>query len=120
MSGSHRSVVWSGLSACTGTCCSMQTIDRLLIKIRRRETPWADRLYRLAKGLRAIHMPVIPGLHHLLYEERRLRRTLLGTVGRVLYYEPMFRTRCERVGRNFRLLGGLPVLMGSPLRIVIG
>jgi acetyltransferase-like isoleucine patch superfamily enzyme len=39
---------------------------------------------------------------------------------RVLYYEPMFKTRCERVGRNFRLIGGIPLLMGNPMRIRIG
>lgn len=98
----------------------MQAIDRLLITIRRRETPWADRLYRLAARLRRLHVPVVPGLHHVLYEERRLRHTLLGTLARLLYYEPLFRTRCERVGRNFRLIGGLPVLMGAPIRIRVG
>ena len=64
--------------------------------------------------------PVIPGVHHLLYEERRLRHGLWHTFLRTLYYEPMFKTRCEQVGRNLRVIGGLPLLMGNPIRLVVG
>src|SRR5581483_6375816 len=103
-SASRRSSGSNGSWMSIGTYSIMLAIDQLLIKIRRRETPWADRAYRFAKALRRIHLPVIPGLHHLLYEERRLRRTLFGTLGRVLYYEPLFRTQCAQVGRNFRLI----------------
>jgi acetyltransferase-like isoleucine patch superfamily enzyme len=41
-------------------------------------------------------------------------------MARVFYYEPLFKSQCESVGRNFTLSGGLPVLMGSPMRIIIG
>jgi len=32
----------------------------------------------------------------------------------------MFKTRCEQVGRNLRVIGGLPLLMGNPIRLVVG
>jgi acetyltransferase-like isoleucine patch superfamily enzyme len=64
-------------------------------------------------------MPVIPGLYHALYYERRTRLALWHGILRVLYYEPMFKTRCEHVGRNLTLIGGIPLLMGD-LRIRIG
>lgn len=70
--------------------------------------------------MQSLHMPVIPGLHHALYHERRLRLALLHAFLRVVYYEPMFKTRCELVGRNLRLIGGIPLLMGNPIRIRIG
>ena len=91
-----------------------------MAKVRRRETPAYAQLYEWAKRLRAIHMPVIPGLHHVLYEERRLRRSCWETFLRVTYYEPLFKTRCERVGRNLRISGGLPLLMGNPVRLRVG
>jgi acetyltransferase-like isoleucine patch superfamily enzyme len=97
----------------------MHRLDQLAVRIRRRETPFFDRLYRLAKSIRTIHMPVIPVLHHALYYERMTRLSLWHGLLRVLYYEPMFRTRCEQVGRNLTLLDGIPLLMGS-LRIRIG
>jgi acetyltransferase-like isoleucine patch superfamily enzyme len=98
----------------------MTAIDRALSAIRRHETPLTDRLYRLAKALRAIHMPVIPVLHHMLYEERRVRLGLWQRIARMLYYEPLFRTQCVRVGRNLRLIGGIPLLLGNRIRIFIG
>jgi acetyltransferase-like isoleucine patch superfamily enzyme len=36
------------------------------------------------------------------------------------YYEPLFKTQCEEVGRNFRLIAGIPLLLGTPIRLVIG
>lgn len=91
-----------------------------MANVRRRETPMYARLYEWAKRLRAIHMPVIPGLHHALYEERRLRRSMWQTFLRITYYEPLFKTRCERVGKNLRISGGLPLLMGNPVRLRVG
>jgi acetyltransferase-like isoleucine patch superfamily enzyme len=98
----------------------MQWLEHFMAKVRRRETPVYAQLYEWAKRLRAIHMPVIPGLHHVLYEERRLRRSFWQTCLRVAYYEPLFKTRCERVGRNLRISGGLPLLMGNPVRLRVG
>lgn len=98
----------------------MRLIDQTMLHIRRRDSPIADRVYRLAKRMRAIHMPVIPFLHHLLYDERRMRLAIWRALVRVVYHEPLFKTQCEKVGRNLRLEGGIPLLMGNPIRIVIG
>jgi acetyltransferase-like isoleucine patch superfamily enzyme len=98
----------------------MQALDQFMSKVRRRETPLYARLYKWAKGVRAIHMPVIPGVHHLLYEERRVRRSIWHTCLRVLYYEPLFKTRCAHVGKNLHVIGGLPLLMGNPIRLIVG
>lgn len=97
----------------------MYGLDQFALRIRRRDTPFYDRLYRLAKSICAIHMPVIPVLHHALYYERRTRLALWQGLLRVVYYEPMFKTRCDRVGRNLTLIDGIPLLMGN-LRIRIG
>ena len=98
----------------------MRAFDNFMVKVRRQETPFYARMYEWARALRSIHMPIIPGLHHLLYAERRLRRTAWDTVLRVAYYEPLFKTQCEHVGKNLRLIGGLPLLMGNPIRLIIG
>ena len=98
----------------------MRALDELIVKVRRRETPLYARLYGWAKTVRSLHLPVIPGIHHLLYEERRFRHGLMHGLLRVLYYEPLFKTQCERVGRNLRIIGGLPQLLGSPIRITVG
>jgi len=95
-------------------------LDNFMVKIRRRGSPFYARLYRLAKALQTIHMPVIPGVHHALYNERRLRLAAWRAFIRVVYYEPLFKTRCAQVGTNLHLIGGLPLLMGNPIHLIIG
>ena len=41
----------------------MNALTRFFQAIRRRETPFYDRLYRTARRIRGVSMPVIPGLH---------------------------------------------------------
>ena len=98
----------------------MRAIEYFMVNVRRQETPFYTRLYEWARRLRSFHMPVIPGLYHVLYAERRLRRTMWDTVLRVAYYEPLFKTQCERAGKNLRVIGGLPLLMGNPIRLIVG
>jgi len=95
-------------------------LDNFMVKVRRRESPFHARLYRLAKAIQKIHMPVIPGVHHFLYNERRLRLAAWRAFVRVVYHEPLFKTRCARVGTNLHLVGGLPLLMGNPIHLIIG
>jgi acetyltransferase-like isoleucine patch superfamily enzyme len=95
-------------------------LDNFMVNVRRRESPFYAHLYRLAKAVRKIHMPVIPGVHYLLYNERRLRLAAWRAFVRVVYYEPLFKTRCARVGTNLHLIGGIPLLMGNPIHLIIG
>lgn len=94
-------------------------LEGLSVRIRRQETPAYRWLYRLAKASRQVEIPVIRPLHLTLYYERRGRLAGWGYLTRVLYYQPLFRARCENVGRNFILWQGIPVVMGH-LRIRIG
>jgi acetyltransferase-like isoleucine patch superfamily enzyme len=54
-----------------------------------------------------------------LYHERYSRLSLLRTFLESFYYEPLFKSRCDAVGKNFRLIAGIPLLMGT-IRIRIG
>ncbi len=94
-------------------------IEALKLRVRRRETPTYRALYRLARGLRSLRLPLVRPLHLALYHERAARRSLLATLARVLYYDPLLRARCERVGRRLYLTNGLPYIEGH-LRIRLG
>ncbi|MDH3296818.1 MAG: acyltransferase [Gemmatimonadota bacterium] len=89
-------------------------------KIRRRETPFYDALYRAAKALRRFELPVWKPLARLLYAERAARVGAWRNLWRVVYYQPLFRSRCEPGGRGLYLEGkALPLVMGKP-RIFLG
>ena len=72
-------------------------IGRFVQKIRRRETPFYDRLFRLAKGVRRFSFPAIGPLHNALYHERAFRLQAWRWLTKKFYYEPMFRVRCAEV-----------------------
>jgi acetyltransferase-like isoleucine patch superfamily enzyme len=97
----------------------MTGIEALKLRVRRRETPLFRALYRLAKAYRSARLPVIRPLHLALYYEREARRSLFATLLKVLYHEPLFRARCERVGRRLILTNGIPYIEGH-LRIRLG
>lgn len=81
----------------------MNPWTRFSLAVRRRETPFYDRLYKIAKRCKHISVPVIPGLHRFLYSEWAVRTRTWHNFWRVVYYEPMFKARCCHVGKNFRL-----------------
>lgn len=68
-------------------------------------------------------MPVIPGVHSLLYHERMMRLSLWDRITKGLYHEPLFKTRCASVGRGLRIEKGggtgMPFVEGK-LQIHLG
>lgn len=97
------------------------------VKIRRRETPFYDRLYRLGKSVRSLAFPSIKPLHSLFYHEWVLRTSAWHNFWRIVYYEPMFKTQCVTVGPGFRMhyagngstkiFGNLQVHIGADVTI---
>jgi len=85
----------------------------------RRETKFARSLFSLLRGLARWECPVIPGVHHLLYAERKVRRGLLRAIGSKFYYAPLLRMSCDEVGKGLLLYEDMPKLLGS-LEIRIG
>jgi acetyltransferase-like isoleucine patch superfamily enzyme len=93
--------------------------QELSLKIRRRESPLYDTLYRIAKTVRSFEIPVVPGLYRTLYWERATRIALWRNMLRILYYTPMFKTRCRSIGKRLQLIGGIPLVIGH-LKLDIG
>ncbi|ODS33236.1 MAG: galactoside O-acetyltransferase [Candidatus Scalindua rubra] len=89
------------------------------VRVRRRETPFYDRIYRAAKSLRKFEIPSISPLYSFLYYERKTRLNLWNNIIRVFYYTPMFKTQCKNVGKGLYLINGIPLITGN-LTIEIG
>lgn len=83
--------------------------------IRKQETPLYAFLYKVAKRVMRVSFPVIPGFHSILYREWVARTHLWHSFWRVVYYEPMFKSQCCKVGSNLRIEyagNGAPKLNG--------
>ncbi len=83
------------------------------------ETPLARTLWRVAKGLRQAQMPVIPGVHRVLYSVQVGARNLLANLMRSLWWTPLLQSRLQRPAPRLYLYGGLPAILG-PLHWQMG
>ncbi len=90
--------------------------------VRRRETPFYDRLYRLGKWVRGLSFPCIKPIHSFLYWEWAARTNLWHNFWRVVYYEPMFKSQCVSVGSGFRMeyAGNGTTRIAGDLQLYIG
>jgi acetyltransferase-like isoleucine patch superfamily enzyme len=104
-----------------------KSLKEFSVAVRRRETPFYDRLYRIAKRIRGFSIPCIRPLHSFLYWEWSMRTSLWHNFWRVVYYEPIFKSQCKSVGPGFRMeyagngttriLGDLQIYIGSNVTI---
>jgi acetyltransferase-like isoleucine patch superfamily enzyme len=97
-------------------------IAEFIIKIKRREIPFYDRLYRIGKSVGHMEIPYIKGLHDLAYNERKFRVGVWRSFWRIVYHQPLFRSRCIKCGKRLHVINsgqGLPLIDGN-LRISIG
>lgn len=95
-------------------------IDKIVLKIKRRENGFYAFLYDTAKRLRSFNVPTIKVIHLPLYYLQYSLRELVATGVQALWSIPLFKARCEKVGTNLRLPNGIPYIDGNHLRIIIG
>jgi acetyltransferase-like isoleucine patch superfamily enzyme len=94
-------------------------IQDLIRKVKRRETPMAKLAYRAAKKLRTFELPAPRAIFLPVWYVHHGIRNAFRWFTRSFYYQPMFRARCEKVGRNLRVDLGAPYVYGD-IRIRIG
>lgn len=95
------------------------SVDKMLMKARKGESG----LYRHARSawhaLQGFYLPLPHSFAAFLYSERVLRRRMWTVFLKVVYREPLFRYRCEAVGRRLGLEGEIPLIIGDG-RITVG
>lgn len=87
--------------------------------IKARDNPVSDRLYRLAMSARTLSVPVVPGLHGVLYALHRAVTDTWANTKRVLWYTPLFQSRLEQPASRLYVYGGMPLVLG-PVRMRFG
>jgi acetyltransferase-like isoleucine patch superfamily enzyme len=100
---------------------SLLLVDQVALKVRRAETPFYRRVKQVAVSVRSASMPV-PGFLNpifrtLFYSHQALWRAS-GFLRSYFYNAPLFRARCESVGRQFRVCR-MPYVVGHA-KIYIG
>ena len=96
-------------------------IDSIILKVKRGETPFFRFVQRMAKRIVASNLPLPRALHPLLRGLFGLHQSVVAALRRAAIYfygEPLFRGRCEEIGRRFTL-HRMPYVI-SHARIYIG
>lgn len=95
-------------------------INSIILKIKRRETPLYHFLYRFLVSVRLFSIPSIRWIHlPLYYIDQSIRRTFHWVI-RIFWHVPLFKARCEKVGKGLKLPDGIPYLIGNHLRVRLG
>ena len=81
--------------------------------IKNRDTPAADRIYRLVKGARGWSMPSIRPIHAPLYLLHRSVLTAFNGAKRTLWVTPLFLSQLEAPAPRINLYGTLPLIQGN-------
>ena len=92
----------------------MKAIDRFVMKVKRGETPAYARLKRLAKAILSFNIPMwapVVALFQFLFWLRLAFRQVCRRFAVVFYRSPLFRSRCEAVGKRL-YLEVLPAISG--------
>ena len=95
--------------------------DGLILKIRRGETPFTRAARNLVRSVLAARLPLpraVNPLLRILFNLHRGFATSLRAFNTFLFREPLFRGRCESVGKRFRM-NHLPYVHGHT-KIYIG
>jgi acetyltransferase-like isoleucine patch superfamily enzyme len=81
--------------------------------------PLARRGFGIIRWLRLFELPAPRGLYRPMYELHRAISGFFSGLCRILYWTPMFKSRCAHSGKHLYLFGGMPYLSGQ-LRISHG
>jgi acetyltransferase-like isoleucine patch superfamily enzyme len=93
--------------------------ERIALNIRKKETPFYEGFYMLTTRVRKFEVNVFRSLYQLLSWERSLRLICWREFLRIFYHTPIFKLRCNTVGRGLNLIGDIPLVCGH-LQMVLG
>lgn len=95
-------------------------INSIILKIKRRENSFYASLYNVAVFLRSFNIPSVKFIHLPLYYLDSLVKNAVRWFVHTLWSIPLFKARCEKVGKNLRLPNGIPLIVGNHLKIYLG
>lgn len=95
-------------------------LKNIILKIKRKENTFYAFLYIIASFLLKFNIPSIKLIHLPLYYLDDFTKSTIKWFINVLWTVPLFKARCEKVGKNLILLNWMPYITGGHLKIYIG
>lgn len=98
---------------------TVSTMTSLRRWIKSRDSRLADTIYRAIMAMRCASMPVIPGVHRVLYGLHRTGADLAANITRIFWYTPLFQSRLEKPATRLYCYSGMPLVLG-PVTLAFG
>lgn len=95
------------------------SLNHMKVWLKHSEYPLAKKLFRLAKRIRTFEVRMPKAVNFCIYTIYVAIRSLCGVTCRLFIAQPAFRGRCEKVGSQLYLYGGVPLITG-PLHVECG
>jgi len=95
-------------------------LNSFIIKVKRKENNFYRAIYNLGKFIIYINFPSIKWLHFPLYNLHVFIKSTYRWIIHFFWSVPVFKARCDKVGKNLRLPNGIPLVTGSNLKIFLG
>ena len=95
-------------------------IKVLILKIKRKKSPFYALLYDISKTILVFNLPTIKFIHLPLYYVHYLVKNTIKRLIHLFWSVPLFKANCEKAGKNLCLPDGIPLVIGNHLRIIIG
>ena len=95
-------------------------ITKLILKIKRKENLFYNFLYNVGKFVVFFNIPTIRFIHLPLYYLDYFIKVTVRRIINLCWSIPLFKARCETVGKNLSLPNGIPLIIGSHLKIFLG
>ena len=95
-------------------------LNDLILKIKRKENNIYAFLYSFGKYVLTFNLPVIKFIHLPLYHISNITRIFIRRIIQVFWSIPLFKARCNFIGKNLKLPNGIPLVIGSHLTINLG
>ncbi|GEM_PF-249724 len=87
-------------------------IQDFLLRVRRKEKWYHKLIYETALHLRYLRLPFPKVIGGILFYARSILLVLWRRLKQFFYYEPMFRFRCNQVGKGVYFESNFPLIMG--------
>ena len=88
----------------------MQGLDKIILKIKRREGRFFTFLYKVARSISDFDIPCFKPLFRAIWTVVKLFLGVIGWVLKVFYYKPIFKSLCNKVGDSLNIIDGMPYL----------
>ena len=95
-------------------------LDKVILRIKRQDGAGYALVYRILKYLFTFNIPTIRFIHLPLYHLDVFLKLAVARFIHIFWSIPLFKARCHSVGRNLKLPNGIPLVIGSQLKIILG